>query len=134
MIIQEIKLHPEPVVVTYTPPTTPVKQTPLVSATGNILPFNPKPTIGTPWTYLELQEEQKRAYDNGIKVGTKWRFPHSQTWIEVVGWQLTPAYTTSVDNSPCIVKGKRKSPVDLRDDLIFNYSVDEILEMEIVND
>ena len=123
MIIQEIKLHPEPTIVTYQP---------IVNT--NILPFEKKPTTGTHWSYLELSEQQQVAIKLGMNIGTKWRYPHSQTYIEIVGWQLAPAYINTVDGNPCIIRGKRKSPADLREDLVFNYSVEELCGMEQVND
>ena len=131
MIIQEIKIHtePEPPKVTVIPPSTTTK-----SAQGNVVTFKQTGFSAVIWTYHELQKEQTRAYNLNIKVGTKWKFPNSNSWVEIMGFNLAPADITSVDGSPCILRGCRMSTIDPRTDLIFNYSVDEILEMEQVND
>ena len=131
MIIQEIKIHTElePPKVTVIPSHTTTK-----SAQGNIVTFKQTGFSTVNWTYHELQKEQTRAYNLNIKVGTKWKFPNSNSWVEIMGFNLAPADITSVDGSPCILRGRRMSTIDPRTDLIFNYSVDEILEMEQVND
>ena len=131
MIIQEIKIHPEPEPpkVIVIPPSTTTK-----SAQGNVVTFKQTGFSAVTWTYHELQKEQTRAYNLNIKVGTKWKFPNSNSWVEILGFNLAPANITSVDGSPCILRGRRMSTIDPRTNLIFNYSVDEILEMEQVND
>ena len=97
MIIQEIKIHtePEPPKITVISPSTATK-----SAQDNVVPF--KSTGG--WTYHELQKEQTRAYNLNIKVGTKWKYPNSNSWVEILGFNLSPADITSVDGSPCILR------------------------------
>lgn len=131
MITQEIKIHAEP-----EPPKATVitSYTPTKSAQGNVVPFKQTGFSTEGWTYHELQKEQTRAYNLNIKVGTRWKFPNSNSWVEILGFNLTPTNMTSVDGSPCIIRGRRMSTIDPRTDLIFNYSVDEILEMEQVND
>src|SRR5574343_1439934 len=123
MIIQEIKIHaePEPPKVTVIPPSTTTK-----SAQGNVVTFKQTGFSAVTWTYHELQKEQTRAYNLNIKVGTKWKFPNSNSWVEIMGFNLAPADITSVDGSPCILRGRRMSTIEPRTDLIFNYSVDEI--------
>jgi len=131
MITQEIKIHtePEPPKITGIQSSTTYK-----SAQGNVVTFKQTGFSAVTWTYHELQKEQTRAYNLNIKVGTKWKYPNSNSWVEIMGFNLAPADITSVDGSPCILRGRRMSTIDPRTDLIFNYSVDEILEMEQVND
>ena len=131
MITQEIKIHtePEPPKITVITSSTTTK-----SAQGNVVPFKQTGFSTGGWTYHELQKEQTRAYNLNIKVGTKWKYPNSNSWVEILGFNLAPADITSVDGSPCILRGRRMSTIDPRTDLIFNYSIDEILEMEQVND
>ena len=118
MIIQEIKLHPEPL-----PYTPPVK-------TGEVIPFNTKP-IAQVWSYTELAQLQKDAIAMGINIGTKWKYKGSDVYIIVQSWNITPAYVTICNDQPCIIRAQRKSPFDnTNSTFVFNYSIEELLEME----
>ena len=137
MITGEIKLYKEPepykpppvVTVTATVVTPPQQK----SANGNILPFNTKVT--PEWRFFELQKEQNRAYNLGVRIGTKWRLsPGAHAWVEILGFNMTPEYISTIDGKPAIIRGSRRSKLDTRTDLNFSYTVDEILEMELVDD
>jgi len=119
MIIQEIKLHPEP-----TPyvPTTPPKQ-------NTVGPFNAKGAVN--WSFHELTMEQTKAINCGMRIGTRWRYKGSDTFIEIMGWQLTPTYVTTCQGSPAIIRARRYTKIAPNNqEFIFNYTIDELLEME----
>ena len=95
MITQEIKIHtePEPPKITVITSSATTK-----SAQGNVVPFKQTGFSTGGWTYHELQKEQTRAYNLNIKVGTKWKYPNSNSWVEILGFNLAP---------PDIVTGKQ---------------------------
>ena len=130
MITAEIKLHAEPSNVTIINQYTTYEK-PTHIATQNILPFN---NTGMFFSQFELNTEQARAFNKGIRIGTKWRVKGSFITIIVVGWNILSGKHEVIDGKPAIIKGRRQSPVDTKNALEFNYSVDEFDEMELVND
>ena len=131
MILAEIKLHEEP-----TPPVTTALYTsytkPAKQEKSNVIPFNNG--VGMFFSQFELNQEQTRAFNSNIRLHTKWRVKGSFITITVVGWNMLSGKHEVIDGKPAIIRGRRESPVDTKGSMEFNYSVDEILEMELVND
>lgn len=129
MITAEIKLHkePEPVVTVmyggYTKPP---------ANTNNVLPF--AANVGCYFTQFELLAEQTRAINFDIKIGTRWKVKNSIITVQIVGWNITAGKQEVIDDKPAIIRGQRITAFDAKGPIEFNYSVDEILEMEKVYD
>ena len=129
MITAEIKLHkePEPIVTvmcgSYTKPP---------ANTNNIIPF--AANVGRYFTQFELMAEQTRAINSGIKMGTRWKVKNSIITVQIVGWNITAGKQEVIDDKPAVIRGQRITAFDAKGPIEFNYSVDEILEMEQVND
>ncbi len=119
MITGEINLHeePKPVYVNNYKPAQPLTQEVLNA-------------FGVHFTQFELNKEQTRAFNEGIRNGTKWRHKSAPCIVTIEGWNLIPGKLECIDGLPAIIRGKRETIAAPGQTMYFNYTVDEILEME----
>lgn len=122
MIIEEMKMWPEP--------------TPPVVYNGSVFPKQSQlPVTVTPpfnknkVTQFDINKEWTRGTKAGIKFGNLYGPKGSYMRIKIVGYNFDPATVEVQDGMPCVIKAERLSTVTQKP-MIFDYTVDEILEME----
>lgn len=89
-------------------------------------------TGGIKFTQKEINDEWNRARAKDIKVNDVFIWPNSACKVTILGFNFDPDKMESEHFKPCVVRAKRDLPHNAP--LTFNYTVDEILEMERVND
>jgi hypothetical protein len=130
VITQELKLYQEPeppkppvVIVTYPTKTT----TPPSNPANNYNFYGTKR-----FSQWELNTEQARAFNNGIRMYNKYLNSQGHE-VEVIAWNMLASHDIEViDGKPAIITGRRKNFMGGKD-FEFQYSVDEILQMEAVH-
>lgn len=125
MITQEIKLYKEPEIIK-TPPAVIVTY-PDKTAQNAYNLYGQKQ-----FSQWELNSEQARAFNNGIKIYNKYLNSQGHE-VEIIAWNmLTNKEIEVIEGKPAIILGRRKNFMGGKD-FEFSYSVDEILQMEKVN-
>lgn len=129
MIIEEMKMWPEPAPI------------PVTTYVGNVfIPNNNNlPATTTPpfnqnkgaTTQFEINKEWNRAQKAGMKYGNQYCFKGSHYKVKIVGYNLDPATMEMQEGIPCVIKGERAMRVGDKP-VVFNYTVEEILEMDQV--
>lgn len=129
MIKAEIKRHTEPAPYVYTHSTT----QPAVKVGGALLqlPYGSTKTAVNLFSQIECNSAHQACLKEGINIGNKYRVKNNHVTIEIIGFKLAAPYVDSIEGQPAIIRGKRISLMDTKE-FEFDYSLDEILEMEKV--